>query len=236
MILSNPTCFLKLPFPFVEHVLPVDRFIIEAGHFNYMGRECFPRLVVEVEKLNLQNGYRKLYIRGTIGYGKSHLMAALACYLSKQGKAVIYIPDCRAMLDNYVEYLRSAMLMGLAGAPKLQEEVVSCDGAKDLVRLAQDMARRNPPVVLYFLIDQVNALECADFSKNRDNIPDELKVQVRGTLDNMASSHIRILSASANYESYKFVYQKQQTEIRIELYGGLSEVRRYTNMLYSPLC
>ena len=43
---------------------------------------------------------RRIYVYGSMGYGKSHMLAALACLLVKQNERVIYFPDCRSMLES----------------------------------------------------------------------------------------------------------------------------------------
>ena len=49
---------------------------------------------------------RKLLLHGTAGFGKSHIVAALVCLLIKQGRLVVYLPDCKVMLKDRVDYLR----------------------------------------------------------------------------------------------------------------------------------
>jgi hypothetical protein len=48
-------------------------------------------------------------VYGTDGYGKFHILAALACLLVRQKETVVYLPDCRAMLREPLEYLRNAL-------------------------------------------------------------------------------------------------------------------------------
>jgi hypothetical protein len=53
-------------------------------------------------------------VYGTDGYGKFHILAALACLLVRQKETVVYLPDCRAMLREPLEYLRNALLFAFA--------------------------------------------------------------------------------------------------------------------------
>lgn len=45
---------------------------------------------------------------------ESHMLAALACLLTKDGRRVVYLPDCRSMLRGPEWYLRSALLLAFA--------------------------------------------------------------------------------------------------------------------------
>lgn len=51
-----------------------------------MGREEFARVLHKIEDLKIPLGYSKFHIYGSIGYGKSHILAAMACLLFQQGK------------------------------------------------------------------------------------------------------------------------------------------------------
>lgn len=54
---------------------------------------------------------RGLFLRGTVGYGKSHMLAALVLLLIMEGEGVVYLPDCRAMLGSLVPYVKAAILL-----------------------------------------------------------------------------------------------------------------------------
>jgi len=40
---------------------------------------------------------RRYLLHGTLGAGKSHLLAVLTCVLRKEGMRVVYLPDCRRL-------------------------------------------------------------------------------------------------------------------------------------------
>lgn len=44
----------------------------------------------------------------TMGYGKSHILAALACLLSRLKCHVVLIPDCKQMVLDPLSYIQSA--------------------------------------------------------------------------------------------------------------------------------
>ena len=72
----------------------------------------------------------ELYLYGTAGYDKSHLLAALACYPIRQEKIVIYLPDCRALLRDYVVYIKQALLLTFDGSVKRQEQAEAVENEK----------------------------------------------------------------------------------------------------------
>jgi DNA replication protein DnaC len=73
-----------------------------------MGRERFARSLKAFSIVQGNSFQRQaVYVYGGKGYGKSYILAALACLLVRTGTRVVYIPDCRAWLLNPLSYLRS---------------------------------------------------------------------------------------------------------------------------------
>ena len=64
----------------------------------------------EVDNLKVQGRFTQLYIQGTIGYSKSHILAVLAGLLSHLGKQLLYLLNCRELLENVLLYMQSALL------------------------------------------------------------------------------------------------------------------------------
>ncbi|KAG0127522.1 hypothetical protein HOY82DRAFT_625038 [Tuber indicum] len=80
--LSDPAFMTKLPFPFVFRTLPKRfKFEAEQGEYNwvYMGCEKFAELLHRLEEVRESPQNSGFWLYGTRGYGKSHLLAALAC-------------------------------------------------------------------------------------------------------------------------------------------------------------
>ena len=93
--LSDPALMTKLPFPFPGKGKQTDRFtILDDDSWSYLGREYFTTLLNKVTEL-MGSATGEISLYGTIGFGKTHLLAALVCYLSVAGKRVVYFPDCR---------------------------------------------------------------------------------------------------------------------------------------------
>ena len=216
---SDPRELMLLPFPFRGRK-PTDRFTIgDDKSFGYMGREEFARILSEIETLNYERGFSLMYIYGTIGYGKSHILAAMACYLLQKGFRVVYLPDCRILIADPLTYIKSALLLTFGDCPTIQEEIIRCSSVQDI----KSFCKKVTEGLLYFIIDQINALDLED--DNKDRITNEEKKQVSRDLAEITFSHHRITSASANHQSAKHVSQKQMSEIKYGLLGGLTEVR-----------
>jgi hypothetical protein len=101
---SDPTFEHMFPFPFIGSEAPV-RFKQVEENWQYVGRTKFKELVQELKEVQESKNHPTLWLYGTQGYGKSHLLAALVCHLIARDERVIYIPDCRALLEDSVEYL-----------------------------------------------------------------------------------------------------------------------------------
>src|SRR5947207_10133102 len=87
---SNPKKFLSLPFPFLGERKPVERFSInDDDKFMYMGRKKFVNVLDTINGLKRGCGFMDCFIYGTIGYGKSHILATIVCFLLRTGKRVV---------------------------------------------------------------------------------------------------------------------------------------------------
>jgi len=221
---SDPDWYSKpcncdwLPFPFNYPRIP-ERFSLKNDHFEYMGREKFQEAYNKVSSLTL-TGLSSLYIYGTMGYGKSYILAALTCLLYRQGKRVVFIPDCRAMLANPLVYIKCALLCAFAN-PSLKEErqqIRACTSLCELDAFSHSLYG----TTLYFIVDQVNALEKSPY--NTDTISDNDKNAGQTLINSLSSGNFLITSASANYQTARRMTQKQTGEKKMSLVGGMSNV------------
>jgi len=127
--LSNPAFHDILPFPFVGPAVPT-RFRANADSEDswfYVGREMFMGLLDRLSHVRKARNRTALWVYGTKGYGKSHLLAALVCYLAAQGERVVYIPDFRECVKSPVAYVRAAMLFAWADDMTMQDEIIALD-------------------------------------------------------------------------------------------------------------
>jgi hypothetical protein len=209
--LSDPAFTTKLPFPFVGATIP-KRFNI--GHDNmwfYMGREKF------MELLNtLDEPWRKdraaLWVYGTRGYGKSHLLAALVCLLSARKERVVYIPDCRDCLKAPTLYFRAAMLLTWADDDDMQKKIINLSTMEQI----HVFFKKHRAI---FVIDQMNTLEVSKNDKNADK-----KKCLDDWLEHFRVGHKAVLSCSANYQTYLELSQNDTTDYTLTVHGGLTPV------------
>lgn len=215
--LSNPALVTRLPFPFSGEGKPTERFtILDGKYWSYMGREYFTTLLDEVTRL-MESETRKLSLYGTIGYGKSHLLAALACYLTVGGTRVVYVPDCRECCERPFTYFQAAMLFTWANDTEMQEDIMKLESMEDI-----DLFFRNQPAKLLFIYDQMNGLDLED--EKHDTVSNSRKQELRKWMDAFAQSHKVIYSASANYKARVRMEQKQTNDWKLYVYGGFSAV------------
>jgi len=76
---------------------------------------------------------------------------------------------------------------------------------------------------LYFIVDQINALEQEE--TNADSVSNHEKDDLRKFLRSITFGHYSITSASANYQTFQRMAQKQTGEIKMSMMGGMSKVR-----------
>jgi len=187
-----------------------------------MGREKFTELLNEFEKIREDSAHRDLMVYGTKGYGKSHLLAALVCYLTARGGKVVYIPDCRDFFEDPVAHMRSAMLFAWADDESEQQNIMALTTQKEIYGFFQ----RRKDVV--FVIDQLNALER---EVNDEERTVSRKVEIREWLKSLRSpaQHRAILSSSANNNSIHEGASKQSTGEIMYVYGGFTRVSLRSN-------
>jgi hypothetical protein len=204
--LSNPKCHYNLPFPFVFAVVP-SRFKAIGAWWPYMGRTKFKELLEALKEVRKSSVRNVLWLYGTQGYGKSHLLAALVCYLAAQDERVVYIPDCRTWIKDPVGCIRAAMLFAWADDVTAQEDIMTLD----TMRKVETFFSRQEDVIV--VSDQLNGFEESDG-------PNELY----NRLQCFTLNHTAVFSSSANYREYLIRSKKQTSDYLLSVYGGLDRV------------
>ena len=214
---SDPRNMIHFPFPFIGGQLPSERFDFRESYFEYMGRTAFSKLMDTVKDLKI-GGFSRLYMQGTMGFGKSHILAVLAGLLSRAGKRVVYLPDSRELVVNTMRYMRTALLCAFADphSSEVRDEIRALESKNNVIAFCE----KHPDT--YFIIDQMNALDFEDI--NMDAVVDKRKAAVQEFLDNLTSGQYRITSASANHKTAMHMASKQRGEKKLALMGGMSEV------------
>ncbi|CAB5179533.1 unnamed protein product [Rhizophagus irregularis] len=214
---SNPKNFLSLPYPYLGEKLPIDRFAIDNNrYFNFMGRKEFRNVLETINKLRSGTGYMKLFVYGTVGYGKSHILSAIACFLFRTGRRVVFLPDCRQLAVDPVDYTKSALFLAYHDDDAKINEINSCENFENIIDFCKKLQFKEK---LYFIVDQMNALDELDDT----GVSLEIKQQIRRYIDKMSNYHYYIMSSSANNKSMLHLMQKQTGELKIKLYGGFNE-------------
>ena len=215
--LSNPAFNDELPFPYVGKILPQRFHANDQCNWFYTGREKFMELLDMVKNVQQDRRYRTLWLYGSRGYGKSHLLAALVCYLAAtENERVVYLPDCRECLSCPVSYIRTAMLFAWANDDDKQLEIMGINTTE----MIADFFEANEKVI--FVIDQYDAFDLSDTGQSR--LLDKKKEDLLNFLDGIRASGNAVISSSANYRHYLETKHQQASQKTLCVYGGLTEV------------
>jgi hypothetical protein len=149
----------------------------------------------------------------------------------REGKLVVYVPDCGELLANPAEYFRTALELAYNSYEPfrshlrcLRREGVEVDRLVRLQRLKSFcmlVATKSNPAL--FIVDQANALD-DDTIPGSHRFSNDEKKQVRTLLDESSASHLKLASSTANYKHGRTDLGRQTSEKRIGLYCGLDEV------------
>ncbi|KAK2810111.1 hypothetical protein FQN50_003306 [Emmonsiellopsis sp. PD_5] len=210
-MLSSPNTSTELPFP---HLMGIPkRFSIRGQNkenYHYRGREVFSKLVDAFETTVGDPTFIDLCVYGPTGYGKSHLLATLTCYLTARGMRVIYIPDCRVLLRQPARYLIVALLFAWADMPEKVKQIFKLRKMADI----EDFIQQNWSPWITFVIDQINGLEGEDDAG--------LKTEVRYWLEGCRCATKSVLSTSANNVSFHKIIHQQSNDYLFKVLGGLT--------------
>ncbi|KAJ7037510.1 hypothetical protein C8F04DRAFT_413787 [Mycena alexandri] len=229
---AEPEYWHKLPFPFCYPVLPHDRFDFENArsdtndpylHFDWMGREVFPLLVDAVASLTTDGtGSSAAFLEGPIGVGKSHLLAALALLLRRQGKVVVYIPHCGDLLQSPVHYMAAALLCAFPGTgpedKARRSELRYLKSTAEIVDWCRTQSAQRG-VQFHFLVDQLNGLEAA----NSGMTPVRQCEAVKSFLLQLYVDNICVRSSSANDQHGLGIHGRGQREEMLSFSQTLTE-------------
>ena len=130
------------------------------------------KLVNKFRDVRKDRSTNTLMVYGTKGYGKSHLLAALVCYLAAKKERVLYIPDCKECVKEPVSYFKSAMLYTWADDETMQKFF------KNLKTMDEILDFLNNQKHIIVVIDQMNALAASD--GDSDDTRDAKKIWLGG--------------------------------------------------------
>jgi hypothetical protein len=175
-----------------------------------MGRTKFKELLQALKTMRKSDHCATVKLYGTQGYGKSHLIAALVCYLAAQDERVVYIPDYRAWLEDPINYMQAAMLFAWADDIPTQEEIKTLDTQDKISAFfgSQD------DVIIF--VDQTNGIKQSNNSREETE-----RAKLNVWLKTLTSGHRKVDSSSANDMNY--YEQISKDDLVLPVYGGLTE-------------
>jgi hypothetical protein len=212
--LSDPTFDRELPFPSVIDMVS-NRFKDDGtaeAKWPYMGRTKFKELLEKLVEVRKSRSYTIVWLYGTQGYGKSHLLAALVCYLAAQDERVVYIPDCQEWLRDPVGIIRIAMLFAWADDITTQKEIMTLNTEDEIKAFFK--YQKNVIVV----VDQLNFL-----TTNSLGVLTKFE-KLYNWLMSFTVNHTAVFSSTANYKEYLETSEEQTSNRLVRVYGGLDRV------------
>ena len=229
-VLSDPQRSIALPFPFLGAV--PHRFQLDYRcRFKFTGRSIFPTVYDIAKHMNTKQ-QKQLHIHGTLGAGKSYLLAALVSLLWKEGARVVYVPDCYELLmsEPPVSYLISSLSSCFCNDAELGPEIrklshILLDKAYDSTRLEWqvltfcNLAAKVQKHIL-FVIDQANALD----DSQDDRVSNKKKMEVRKLLDGLSSNHMKISSSTTTYTAARYDQFRATSGRGMNLNMGMDDV------------
>ena len=183
--LPSPKPF-RLPFPFPGEV--PARFDVgsDDGCFDFLPREGLRDLVGTVLKMDMRKD--TLMEFGNVGFGKSHMLAALAVLLKRFGYRVVYLPNLYDMAkSNPIAYLRKAAYFAFADQPDTVKAIVASSTLTEFFKTQR--------TAIIFIADQWNSVETKG-----QILTSAAKQQVIDLINIVREKHFLIQGFSANNE------------------------------------
>ena len=125
------------------------------------------------------------------------------------------------MEEGFGHYLSWALLLCFGDSPEHQQRVMECkNDPNKLNDLCDELANRN--VLMYFVIDQANSFDL-DLDNN-DEVTNEVNVDARRRIFQIAFHHYAVWSTTANHKVAARIAQMQNC-MKINVYGGYTKAR-----------
>lgn len=146
--LRHPSRWTSLQFPSLFCQLPLDRFHLNPdGTFRFMGRRIFAEVYQTVSSMSWRTG-TGYCVQGSLGSGKSHILAALACLLIKEGKKVVYLPDARVLARMMVVYTRAALQLTYSDNEELFQQIQAISSPAEILQFVHERSEE-----IYFICE-----------------------------------------------------------------------------------
>jgi len=192
--LQDPSRWSSLPFPSLSRRLPLDRFCFDKDvAFLFMGRQIFGEVYQTVSNMSGRAG--TIYsLQGSLGTGKSHILAALVCLLIKEGKRVVYLPDARVLAIAIEDYTKEALQLAYADDQALFKQIQGLSSIADIFQFSEERSRLGDR--WYIICDQMNALD--HFPDTANTLGPNAQQGALQFIQRLSKDHYFIWRASGN--------------------------------------
>lgn len=209
---SQPTTWTTLPFPAIALPTKPIRFGALASEFHYMGRARF-KGVYEATVGLFGSDKNALLVYGTKGYGKSHIIAAVALALLLEERRVVYIADA-VHIVRHATALRDAAAVAFHDCPYVLEKLARLNGLKATTEYLAQLKN------IVLIVDQMNGVEAPGSQLDGDD-----KKAVRDAIRDI-NPVAHVFGYSANNDFVRGLLKDDQRSGRayLPLYGGFSKV------------
>ena len=192
--------------------------VVSSGLFEWRGADAFSTLLSAVKTLGSggddDESARRIYVcrhgskiddksdcvvtTGTTlvdvtesdgDLSQSHLLAALAYYLLRYGRRVVYLPRYISGVDPVsIRYLQTALFLTYGDSAEMQQTVAECDNYQKLVHFCANVEDR-----LYFVVDVGCPFEAQVTTCSRASSPSSSEtVESPDLVADCVSSHLLV--------------------------------------------
>ena len=213
----------QLELPFLSPTGLENRVVEIEGRpsFKYFGRASFSELHAHTMGLK-RTEISCLSLQGTVGAGKSHLLAALACLMVSNGHRVVFVADCSPLMKTPISCLKEALCLAFGDDSEILGSISQVKTADDLTELCYKLAEKSSA---YFIFDQFEAVDIV-FPPQRTAPVDETQSRssTRELLERITKGHLVIVCSSAA----DFTTPDPQA-LQLFVHCGLTKVRCFSH-------
>lgn len=212
----------KLPYLFFWDY-DIYRFKLDSeNRFDFSGRSSSKAIFQKVEEA-LKNHIKFHIIYGSIGYGKSFMLAAFAVYLLKKGERVLYLPKAKCIFMRKNWYRALKMLKATEERRTDKNNTL----IEDIARLIRAIPKEsNKERFALYTKDVINTLDSVIFIIDQWNSIPSFKMAQEIADQVSCSSNILITAASANNKTSAkvFLSETRSNEFTFEgKFGGYGD-------------
>ncbi|CAK5265096.1 unnamed protein product [Mycena citricolor] len=146
--LSNPADFSSLLFPsLLKSTVPSLDKERNVYSYRHVGTRTVRIVYDSFQRLERQTS-SVLPLVGTLGCGKTHLLAVLASFLFTKGMPIIFLPHADTLEHDSLHWLKLAFALAFADIEGAVERIAGLQSLNDLILFSRNNSKQ-----LYFLVD-----------------------------------------------------------------------------------